>query len=284
MSTPCEKYAGSAELSVSRYDRASSLLVALLLVVGAVVMMTLLVWLALPTTLAPKSIPVRMVEGASVHSKVAGLTGEFEAPALEEVPGLSEPRLETSMAALVAAVGTLQVPEGLETARSPATWELAPDDVIPRGKRWEIRLASSDVDVYARQLDFFQIELGAVGGGKKEIDYACSFSTAPRTRSGPGHAEQRLYMTWRGDSRLERFDRELLARAGVQTTGRLVLHFYPADVEDRLAWLERLNAPGKTVHEFFKTVFEVRPEGNGWEFFVVEQRFRPTPPLGPSRR
>src|SRR6185503_4094646 len=38
-------------------------------------------------------------------------------------------------------------------------------DGIPAYERWEIRMAATNLDEYAKQLDFFQVELGVAGGG-----------------------------------------------------------------------------------------------------------------------
>ncbi|MDP6467756.1 MAG: M56 family metallopeptidase [Pirellulaceae bacterium] len=152
------------------------------------------------------------------------------------------------------------------------------DHTIPRWERWEIRFDSSSQQAYATQLDFFGIELGAVGGGKKTVDYARNLLKGrPDSRLGPGDKEMRFYMTWRGRN-LEHFDRNILRSAGVDVRpGRLLMQFYPKQVEDRLAWIEMKNADGKTVQEFLKTVFGVREKRGGYEFFVMEQRFRPKP-------
>jgi len=281
-----------SDLRVSRYDQASSLLISLLIMVGAGVALMFVIWLTMTMVFIPKSIPVKLVEdvaGRGDHAE--GFARDLEAPGMEEMPELAEPQLETSMDAMTDAVSTvaasmdvISVPStqtskgegGLGDSRPPGPLGEG-DNIIPRWERWEIRFESSNIDAYARQLDFFKIELGAAGGGKKNIDYASNLSGSPQTRTGPGDAEKRLYMTWRSGSTLQQFDRQLLQRAGVNPANRLLLQFYPEEVEDRLAWIEKENAQGKTVQEYFKTVFEVRPRGTGWEFFVADQRFRPKP-------
>ena len=110
------------------------------------------------------------------------------------------------------------------------------------------------------------------------MDYVSQLSGAKNTRSGAGHQEKRIYMSWQGRNQ-RKFNETLLRQAGVNTENRLVLQFYPEEVADRLAWIEKTNADllGKTQEEFLMTVFAIRPRGNGWEFFVQEQRFRPKP-------
>ena len=85
-------------------------------------------------------------------------------------------------------------------------------------------------------------------------------------------------MTWReGGGGMADLDRQLLARAGIATDRRVVLQFYPTNVEKQLLRLEAKAAGEKTPSEYLKTVFAVRSAGSGYEFYVVDQTFRPRP-------
>jgi hypothetical protein len=85
-------------------------------------------------------------------------------------------------------------------------------------------------------------------------------------------------MTWRGGS-LQKFDQNLLRKANINISNRLLMQFYPEEVEDTLAWIEKEHADkqGKVIQEYLKTVFELKPKGSAWEFVVAEMRFRPKP-------
>jgi hypothetical protein len=142
---------------------------------------------------------------------------------------------------------------------------------VPRWERWEIRYEAANVQAYALQLDYFGIELGAVGR-KPLVDYASHFTNdAPMTRSGRGSEERRLYMTWRG-GRLQAMDRELLEKVGIDVAGRILLQFYPQNVEDALARIEREYTKDGRVEKLRKTIFGVRQSKGGYEFFIIEQR------------
>jgi hypothetical protein len=160
------------------------------------------------------------------------------------------------------------------------------DDIIPRHLRWQVQYDTSDGLAYAKQLDFFGIELGAVGGGRPLIDYASSLQKGrPDSRSGQGDAEQRLYLTWTGGT-LAKFDRDFLTRAGVPTARRIIVQFYPEPVENRLAIIEMEAAAKKPVEQltpaernqwqkaFAKTIFGVKRTGSGYEYYVIDQKFR----------
>ena len=284
----------TSELHVSRFDQVASMVVSLLIMVGVAVLGMFIIWLTATLVFIPRSVPVKLVEnvpGRGDHAE--GFERDLEAPGMEEMPELAEPQLEVAMEAMTEAVSSVAAAMDSVSMPSDATskgeggmGDNRPpgplgegDNIIPRWERWEIRFESSSESAYARQLDAFKIELGAAGGGKKNVDYARNLTKGkPDTSSGPGDKEKRLYMTWRGGS-LQRFDQNLLRKAGVNITNRLLMQFYPEEVEDRLAWIEKEHADkqNKTVPEYLRTVFELKPKGPAWEFVVADMRFRPKP-------
>lgn len=282
-------------IKVNRYDRVAGVLVSLLLLIGGMVGVMAIVWLTRMLVFAPAPVPVKLVENiAGRGDHAAGFARDLEAPGEEEMPELSEPQVQTALEAVTDAVSivaasmdvfdttsvnTSKGKGGLGDSRPPGPLGEG-DNIIPRWERWEVRYISNSVSAYAQQLDFFKVELGAAGG-KPNIDYAFNVSKGrPDTRQGPSKEEKRLYMTWKTGN-LKQFDIQLLGRAGIATQGRLVMQFYPEATEDQLAWIEMENAK-KRGHshqkEFLRTVFGVRPAGRGFEFHVLEQRFRPAPP------
>jgi hypothetical protein len=284
----------TSALGVSRYDKVAGILVALLIMIGVAVVGMFIVWLTATIRFTSHSVPVKLIEnvpGRGDHAE--GFERDLEAPGMEEMPELAEPQLEATMEAMTDAVSNVAASMDVVSTPSTATskgeggmGDSRPpgplgegDNIIPRWERWEIRFESSSINAYARQLDFFKIELGAAGGGKPNVDYAYNLTKGrPDTKQGPGNKDQRLYMTWRGGT-LQQFDRQLLGKAGINSNNRLVLQFYPEEVEDQLAWIEKENADkqGKTLQEYLKTVFGVEADGSGWKFTVIEQRFRPKP-------
>lgn len=283
----------TSALHVSRFDQVAGLLVALLIMVGVAVLGMFIIWLTATLVFRISPVRVKLVEnppGRGDHAE--GFERDLEAPGMEEMPELAEPQLEAAMEAITDAVSTVaasmdavstpstatsQGEGGMGDSRPPGPLGEG-DNIIPRWERWEIRFESSSLNAYAKQLDFFKIELGAAGGGKKNVDYASNLAGSPKTYTQPGNKDQRLYMTWRGGT-LQQYDRQLLQKARINTRNRLVLQFYPEEVEQELAWIEKENADrqGKVLAEYLKTVFAVEPSGGGWKFVVKEQRFRPKP-------
>ncbi len=276
------------------------MLIALILLVGMAVTLMFLIWLTTVLVFTADQVPVVLVEnpaGRGDHAE--GLERDVEPPGAEELEEVTEPQIENLLEAVTDVVSTQAAAldsmatdapvsskgGGLGDSRPPGPLGEG-DDIIPRWERWQIQYDTGDISAYAAQLDFFHIELGAIGGGRTEVDYAINVSKArPDSRSGTGDAEKRLYMTWTSGT-LADFDRQLLVRAGIPVGRRIIVQFYPKPVEDRLAYIEMEAAAKKKPEDltpaeqlqwqksFAKTIFGVRRAGSGYEYYVVSQKFR----------
>jgi hypothetical protein len=216
------------------------------------------------------------VPQAARQPPAAELNIEVATP-LDAAAGFGGPSLSQSLAAVSGAAAAKA--GALEDAAQFAA--LAPRDLWGDQRKaaaggaslarcWEIRFIKGHTkEKYARQLDYFGIELAVVMPDNKLV-YVRDFSKAkPQTRSGPADAEKRWYLTWReGD--LSRADAELLAAAGVSTSERIVLKVLPPEVEAKLAELEKASA-GDEMGEVAKTRFGIREAADGYEFYVIEQ-------------
>ncbi len=281
-------------LRTDAYDSVSSLLIALLIMVGVCVGAMFVIWLTSRLMFTYRTVPVELVEYAGRGDHAAGFARDMEPPGPEELEEeMYEPQMEATLEAVTdvvttqasaldaiatAAEVTAKGGGGLGDSRGPGPEGEGRSDIIPPWERWEIRYTTSGLDPYARQLDFFKIELAAAGGTPL-VDYAFNLAKAkPDRRTGKPEDEKRMYMTWQNSSGpLAAFDRQLLAKAGVNTQRRLVLQFYPRETELKLLRLEAENARGRDAREFLKTIFGVRSAGSGYEFFVIDQFFRPPP-------
>ena len=154
------------------------------------------------------------------------------------------------------------------------------------GPEWEMRYDESTLTAYAQQLDFFGIELAVVGGSKDQIEYARGFSQgAPTRRTGTRNEEQsakrrRTYFT-HTSGQVQKYDQQLLKKAGINAEGfgLIILQYYPTPQEDKLIEAQR-KFRGLDQASIKKTVFGIRRQGNGFEFYVVDQISRSAPPKG----
>jgi hypothetical protein len=269
---------------VSAYDRAASLLVALLVMVGVCVLMLFIMWLTNRVWVSQEDVPVEFIEPLPAGGTM-GEGRDLEEPGEEEIEELLEPQLEETLDAVTDAISTQRATlEALEgEARSSTRGSGGGGspgsgggtaDIVPRWDRWDILFSTTTLAAYAQQLDFFGIELAAVGGGSPNIEYAYNFSKRrPDRRTGKAADEDRIYMTWRRGP-LKAADRTLLQRAGIDTSGKIMVQFYPPQTENLLAKVEHDHAPEVPVLQIRKTVFGVKPQGDEFVFYVLEQRKR----------
>ncbi len=286
---PTPKPDERARLRVTTYDRAASLLVALLILVGATVVAMFIIWLTSRISVPNVAVPVEMENVGGREDGVLGESLEMDAPnetTLSEQTDLAEPELQETVAmvndALAQVVADLSDPllnaelEAGSQGKSTGTGNAPPlgsgdgdQGGFPRAERWRIQFDNTTLQAYAQQLDEFGIELAAIGGGR--VEYAASVSTAnPTTRvAGTGATEDRLYMSWQGGT-LRQFDTQLLRKAKIDPTGRIIVQFYPPEVENRLAGLEKAFA-NREPQRIRRTTFGIRATGGKRDFYVISQ-------------
>jgi hypothetical protein len=204
---------------------------------------------------------------------------EFEAPSLMATPGVM---LDAASEAgtLVADLGpTIRSGGPVATGRRASRigtggpgYGFGPGDgSLPREQRWSILFAPGQTaEEYARQLDFFKIELATINGPDSLV-YASNFSAAkPTVRIGPGRSDGRMYFAWQGQGR-KGSDVELLRKAGIEVGDKPILQFVPAEMEQVLLRLEQAYR-GRKSSEIRVTRFQVVARGGGYGFEVVDQQ------------
>ncbi|MFO0919216.1 MAG: hypothetical protein U0872_13000 [Planctomycetaceae bacterium] len=146
---------------------------------------------------------------------------------------------------------------------------------FPREQRWFVQFGGkSSVEEYAKQLDFFRIELGSLLPDGR-LAYLTKMSSAqPSVRYvQTGKDEKRLYMSWQGGER-RTADVELFQKAGIKIPPESpVFHFYPPELENKLAVLEH-DYRGRPAKDIRRTYFEVVPGGGGYALRVTRQLFQ----------
>lgn len=271
-------------LRVTAYDRAVGAIVSSLILLGLFVLGLFVIWLTGAARSSQTAVPITF--------QPIGEGGLPLGPEMEintENPGqeeqLEDPELKDSLASVADVVASRLADLDNPLIADPESTERGgpKGDLVRSGgggtggtgvrRRWEIFFDKGNtLDTYARQLDYFGIELGVLLPGNK-VQYVSGFSQPqPRVRIGPADAEKRFYLTWqRGD--LQEADRELLARAGVDPGNRIILKFLPPEVEAKLAALERAYAAGR-ADRVSSTRFGIRSERGGYSFYVISQQYR----------
>jgi len=293
----------AAGLQMSAQDKASSIVLVVLVSLGMFVLMMFGAWLSSRLRYEVPAIPVVVVDdlggGGGGKGTAPGVGDEqLEEVNPAEVKDLQEVSVEQSLRLVTDAVAAQSatfegLPDGSEggggigggegggIGRGIGTGTGDGRGPGPGGKGtakelpdWEVRFNGTTIELYAQQLDHFGIELAAVGGGIKTVDYASKLSQpTPVVRQALGTAEKRRFLFWRKGT-LAAADKALLDKAGIANSGRVILQFLPEQVENQMRLLEAQYAKGKKLQNIKRTVFGVRGGAGAYEFYVLEQDYR----------
>jgi len=277
-------------LKVSAYESVASWLIALLILIGLGVGLLLFVYFTSRIFVPQQAVPVTIQQvGGGTENGVIGESKQLDSPDPQQVAqetDLREPELQKTLETVTAAVATrkaelvdpnfvdeAQRRSGPRTKGTGSQVGRGQGDGLsgyPPAQRWEIRFSEGNtLEGYAKELAFFNIELGVLGSTNQVVYVTNLAKSKPDQRVGQRDKEDRLYMSWRA-GKLRDADRELCQRAGVATEGRLIVQFYPAQVEQQLLQLEKKFA-GRDASQIRRTRFGVRAAGKGFEFYVIDQ-------------
>jgi hypothetical protein len=277
------------ETKVSVYDRVSGMLVALVVLAGLIALALFMLWLTRVITIKPTPSESFLIDDLKAGGEQAeGVARDFEDPGVEELADVQEPQLADAMEAVTQAASSVQASvqaidgnaalmgtgTGLGDSRGLGQGGDGNADALAPHERWELNYSTSSVRAYAAQLDFFEIELGAVHPSKSDITYVKGLSkTKPDSHTGYRDEEKRTYFM-HSSKTLRDFDRQLLekARSGI-TKGRLLVQFYPPALYKKLLDLEGRKKGNRPWESIKRTVFEVKGSGNSFEFEVTRQEF-----------
>ncbi|HLA84028.1 MAG TPA: hypothetical protein VJL29_04480 [Thermoguttaceae bacterium] len=271
-SRPARPTAKLYRLTVSRYDRVAGVLISLLILLGLAVLMMLIIWLTnqvFKTEIMP---PIEMEEIGDQEEDPIGPGDDIEPPPpletdieieeTDEILEAVEDALATRAAMLerrVAGTGTGKGGGGTGLGRKGA----------PR--RWELRFKEGNtIDAYARQLDYFGIELGVLIPDNKVLYVSKLAQARPEIREGSRDDEKRYRFTWTQGS-LEQADRTLLARANVEYQSSVIYKFLPPELYQKLRVMEAEYAGERKIRS---TLFGIQSSGNDYEFYVMRQSYR----------
>ncbi len=283
-------------MRVTLYEWVSSWAISLFIGILLTCSMVVVVWMTNRLPKPPEAIPVELVElpgGAEDGSPDETLRVDSPEPETRDASPADVADDQTEIAEAVEAVvemseaATQQVQQQFETGiqntgkvgRATGTGRrglgVGPGTGgMPREQRWFVKFGDrTAVNEYARQLEFFGIEVGALLPDGRLAYLSKPTANVPDVRySKSGSGENRLYMTWQGGERRVA-DVQLFAKANVPIQAdTLIFHFYPKNTENMLAQLE-LSYRGRTVNQIRRTYFAVEPDGLGYKFSVYRQIF-----------
>lgn len=281
-------------MKVTLYDWVSSwaisLFIGLLMTCGAVVT----VWLTTRLPKPPDVVPVELIElpgGFEDGSPDETLRVDSPDPEVRDAVPADSVADQTEIAEAVEAVvemsdaATQQVQQQFDTgiqntgkvgsAKGTGRRALGSGPGtggLPREQRWFVKFGErTSLDEYARQLEYFDIELGALLPDGRLAYLTKMSNPVPSVKYvNSGAAESRLYMTWQGGER-RTADVKLFAKANIDVHGdTIIFHFYSKLAENKLAQLE-LEYRNRTVKQIRRTYFAVEPDAGGYKFTVFRQ-------------
>jgi hypothetical protein len=277
-------------LAVSRYDQVAGLLMATLAVLGFVTLMMFLIWLSSRFFIVTPAVPVTVLEdvGGGGSGQMVGGEMQLDEPSPEELQQPTEIPIEQTLDSISSVVSTkaqdldavfgstsLGTGEGQGKGEGRGKGPGGPgkSEGVPAYERWEIRMSAASLDEYARQLDFFKVELGVAGGGNPNVEYISNLSSVrPTVRVGKPEEELRLRFLHRSGE-LREADRQLAAKAGVKSEGRIVFQFYSEATYQSLLALEAARKGNRPIKNVARTVFGVKGERGRYEFYVIDQQY-----------
>lgn len=281
----------STNMRTSRFDRVSGLFLTLVLFLGVIVSALFLLWTLNRWANQEEIHHSRPTRTSFVQGDGQTVASDFVTPSPSEFQALREPSLNATLVAVTdaanEAVAQLDALTGVDHSSNRRSGpsqhgsflqEAGSVDIIPRFNRWQLNFTATGVQPYAAQLDYFGIELGVVGGSIQGLDVVSDLSTVVRTRRivDTGQ-EQRLYFMWTSESPLKSFESTLIRSAGVELKDRQMIQIIPEELEQALASIEMRYAE-KTGHtsvsEIAQTTFRCVSIDQGFEFRVVDQRYR----------
>jgi len=277
-------------LRTTRYDKVSSLLLSLLVLLGTLVLILFIAWFTSRYFAPQTAVPVAFAEDDGDDGDPGG--GQTpEPPNPEEIieMEIEQPVITETLTAITAVVQRA-VPQlddpliahkhttgmGFGKGEGRGRGDGKGDGTGGKGRRWEVRFdKGATLDVYARQLDHFKIELGVLLPDGR-LAYLSNFKNRrPTIRyvTNASETEKRYYLTWRRGE-LQKADKELVARAGIDPGDSIIIKFIPPDLEQQLVAMEQRAAAGRDPKSIRRTRFGIRSSGGGYAFYVMEQTYK----------
>ena len=149
-------------------------------------------------------------------------------------------------------------------------------DGIPEHKRWIINYESENIDSYAQQLSFFDIDIGVIHSTTNDIWKIKDVGKSPTVAKTSREAENDTLRFMHKKLRMQRWDQILARRQGVDLDDTIIAQFYPEATRKliRQAENEALQDTGKQITDVRNTIFKVEPNEGGYVFKVVDILYR----------
>jgi len=268
------------ETRVSQYDVVSAALISFIIILGSLVFMMLLIWLTSGTR---RVSPAVFMDFPPVTSEEEGEEDDLDDPGVEDFPDVDVPQLATALEAIPDAISQVQATldarsgSASQMGRGTGRGSRRGTAGVPEQKRWVIQYESDSINSYARQLSFFQIDIGVFYKTSSKIFRLRDPAGGQQVISSSRDEEQKTLRFMHKERRMTRWDEELARRAGISLEPDGVsCQFYSEPTRQLLRNLEgaALQAEGRELKNVRNTYFKIEPDGGGFAFKVVNIVYR----------
>lgn len=271
------------ESKTSAYDRLSAWLTALIMLVGFLVTVLFIIWFTsvfkFERNVAPPFVPATI--GDDGNDKPEGFEDDELDPGVEDFAEVETPQLAEALEAVSNAVSTIRANSEMVSGDAAVmgkgggygSREGGPSGSgkgIPDYKRWKIVYEVDNKDVYKQQLDFFNIRIGVIEPVGEKIYQISNVSKRVDVYETSRTKEEKSLHFYHAKKRMKKWDQEISQRAGVNTSGALMVQFYSEDTRFKIAKAEDdyLKSVGRELQDVRRTNIKVIPSGGGFMFKI----------------
>ena len=270
------------ETSVSGYDAVNAFLISSILVVGTLVAIMFLIWLTMIANNRTDNGPGYVVDQSFGLEKPEGFADDVHEPGVEEFPEVETPQLADALEAVSEAISSVQA--NLE-ARDGDAAEMGKGSGfgardggpgtgnfkgVPEYKRWKIEYRASNIDEYARQLSFFNIDIGVISNANNKVFRLQKPGVQDQVLDSTRENENKALFFIHEKQRLRRWDESLVKKQNISLNDAFTVQFYPQPIRQALRQLEAqyLQKDGKELADVRRTRYKVIVEDEGFSFKI----------------
>lgn len=283
-----QKFESSATpASVSSYDAVNAFLISSIIVVGTLVAIMFLIWLTMISG-GPENKVAVVIDQSFGMEKPEGFADDIHEPGVEEFPEVETPQLADALEAMSDAISSVKASleardgDAAEMGRGkgfgareggPGTGNFKG---VPEYKRWKIEYRSANIDEYARQLSFFNIDLGVISNTNNRVYRLKKPGELDQVVESSRENENKELFFVHEKQRLRRWDESLVKKQSINLRDAFTVQFYPPAVRQILRQLEaeKLAEDGKQLTDVRRTRYKIAVLDNGFEFRITAVEYQ----------
>ncbi len=275
------------ETKVSSYDVVNAFLVSSIVVVGTIVSILFMIWLTMIWNQRPEPRTIAVVDASFGNEKPEGFADDIFEPGVEEFPDVETPQLADALEAITDAVSSIQAHteardgDALEMGKGGGfgSREGGPGGSgggVPEHLRWKIEYNTPDIDEYAQQLSFFNIDIGVVSNLSNEVVVLRDPGNAKQVVRSNREAENKTLFFVHEKRQLRRWDERMARDKNIELEDRFTVQFYPEQTRAILRQVEDqyLQKEGRNLADVRRTRFKISQDGGGFAFKVTSVEYQ----------